>query len=561
LARAWAGAVGKTSYLPMDRGEIERYLADIAERLDSAARTEPFVPAVGHQLGADLAAIGLAAPEALGRTVEILVRACGDDPETLPRLASLLGELTTGFARAQRDRTLAEQEAIRQAAVGAEQRAEQALRISEARFRRLALHDPLTELPNRTQFTHRLAQATTDPVKDRRVGVCFIDLDGFKAVNDRLGHLVGDRLLAAVARRLAPRAIRDGYLLARLGGDEFVALVDDCPDAAAVVGVAEGILAALKQPFEVDGHRLSVSASIGIVERPATGTDPTDLMRAADITLHWAKSDGRGRWKLFDPERGSREMARYALSADLPEAVQQGEFELEYQPLVAFDDGTVRGVEALARWRHPRLGMLQPDEFIGLAEESGVIIQLGGQLLERACREAAGWDGGSYVSVNLAVRQIRQPDLTDRVVAALAASGLPPHRLQLEITESQLMPTDGATRSALNTLAALGVQLVIDDFGTGYANLSYLRDLPVHGLKLDATFVAGLSAEEVDHDDEAILVALLSLAHALRLTVTAEGVEGPLQARRLAELGCDTGQGWYLGRPMSAKAIADLFAA
>jgi diguanylate cyclase (GGDEF)-like protein len=545
----------------MDRVEIERYLADVAERLDTAAHAEPFVPAVGHQLGADLAAIGLAAPEALGRTVEILVRACGDDPEALPQLASLLGELTTGFARAQRDRTLAEQEAIRQAAISAEQRAEQALRISEARFRRLALHDPLTELPNRTQFTHRLAQATTDPAHDRRVGVCFIDLDGFKAINDRLGHLVGDRLLAAVARRLAPQATRGGYLLARLGGDEFVALVDDCPDVAAVVGVAEGILAALIEPFEVDGHRLSVSASIGIVERPATGTDPTDLMRAADITLHWAKSDGKGRWKLFDPERGGREMARYALSADLPEAVQQGEFELEYQPLVALDDGTVRGVEALARWRHPRLGLLQPDEFIGLAEESGVIVQLGGQLLERACREAAGWNSGSYVSVNLAVHQIRQPDLTDRVVAALTASGLPPHRLQLEITESQLMPTDGATRTALNTLAALGVRLVIDDFGTGYANLSYLRDLPVHGLKLDATFVTGLGAEEVDHDDETILVALLSLAHALRLTVTAEGVEGPLQARRLAELGCDTGQGWYLGRPMSAEAIAELFTA
>ncbi|SCL37674.1 diguanylate cyclase/phosphodiesterase [Micromonospora rhizosphaerae] len=566
FARAWAKAVSGTSYLPMTQAQLEALLQRLTERLAVALRAEPFDLRIGQQVGAELVAAHIASAEGLGRTIEViqlrLVRDLGlvaDDVED--RMARLLAAVATGYARALRDRTLDEQEAIRRAAMTARNQAERALRDSEARFRHQATHDPLTDLPNRTLFTERLSAAITEPGRGTdRLGVCMLDLDRFKVVNDSLGHQIGDSLLVCVAQRL--RRAAGEHLVARLGGDEFVILVERTGCTDDVVKVAEAALAAVSEPAVVDGHELSVSASAGIVERQVAGTSPGELMRAADSTLHWAKAAGGARWSLFDADRNRRELARYALSAAIPTALERGEFYLDYQPLASLRDGTLLGVEALVRWRHPEFGVLRPDSFIGLAEETELIVRLGGWVLAEACREAESWSAGHddapFVSVNLAVRQVHRPGLVQEVRDLLRQTGLPPERLQLEITESTLMRTAEEPVRALRVLADLGVRIAIDDFGTGYCNLAYLRDLPVTELKVAGEFVAGLRAPATDsasRTDERILASLVSLAHALDLTVTAEGVETADQAERLRAIGCDAGQGWHFGRPAPADQI------
>lgn len=563
FARAWAKAVSGTSYLPMTQAQLETMLDRLTAQLAGALLTEPFDLRAGYRVGAELVAAHIASAEGLGRTVEViqlrLVRDLGLVAEEVEdRMARLLAAVATGYARALRDRTLDEQESIRRAAMRARTQAERALRASEARFRHQATHDPLTGLPNRTLFTERLTAALNEPGRGaQRVGVCFLDLDRFKVVNDTLGHQVGDRLLVTVAERLC-RAMGE-HLVARLGGDEFVILVQHTGGTDDMVALAESALAAVRTPALVDGHELQISASIGIVERQVAGANPSDLMRAADSTLHWAKSAGGARWALYDAERNQRELARYALSAAIPAALERGEFYLDYQPLTSLRDGSLVGVEALVRWRHPELGVLRPDSFIGLAEETGLIIQLGGWVLAEACREAEAWAGGTvaapFISVNLAVRQVHRPGLVQEVRALLRQTGLPPERLQLEITESTMMSTAEEPVRALRVLADLGVRIAIDDFGTGYSNLAYLRDLPVTELKVAGEFVAGLRSPSVGRTDERILASLVSLAHALDLTVTAEGVETAGQAERLRAIGCDAGQGWHFGRPAPADRI------
>ncbi|RZU77283.1 diguanylate cyclase/phosphodiesterase [Micromonospora kangleipakensis] len=563
FARAWAKAVSGTSYLPMTQAQLESLLQRLTERLAMAIQAEPFDLRIGQQVGAELVSAHIASAEGLGRTIEViqlrLVRDLGlvaDEVED--RMARLLATVATGYARALRDRTLDEQESIRRAAMVARAQAERALRDSEARFRHQATHDPLTDLPNRTLFTERLSAAIGEPGRGAdRVGVCFLDLDRFKVVNDSLGHQVGDSLLVSVAQRLR-RALGE-HLVARLGGDEFVILVERTACTEDAVKVAEAALATVSEPALVDGHELTVSASIGIVERQVAGTSPGELMRAADSTLHWAKAAGGARWALFDADRNRRELARYALSAAIPTALDGGEFFLDYQPLTSLRDGRVLGMEALVRWRHPELGVLRPDSFIGLAEETGLIVRLGGWVLAEACREAERWSAGHddrpFVSVNLAVRQVHRPGLVQEVRGVLRQTGLPPERLQLEITESTMMSTAEEPVRALRVLADLGVRIAIDDFGTGYCNLAYLRDLPVTELKVAGEFVAGLRAPATDpgsRTDERILASLVSLAHALDLTVTAEGVETADQADRLRAIGCDAGQGWHFGRPAPA---------
>ncbi|MDI2131577.1 putative bifunctional diguanylate cyclase/phosphodiesterase [Yinghuangia seranimata] len=433
------------------------------------------------------------------------------------------------------------------------------------RLRHQSQHDPLTGLPNRALFFDRLDAVFAAPGDADRVGLCYLDLDGFKVVNDSLGHDVGDQLLIAVARRLDAYVSRAGHLIARMGGDEFVVLVEHSAGTGQVVALAEGILGALREPFRIRGHDLAVTASIGIVERPVAGTGPADTMRAADITLYWAKSGGRGRWTVFDTERNDREVARYTLSAEMPAALHHGEFDVDYQPLVSLADGAVLGVEALVRWRHPRQGLIGPDRFIGLAEETGLIVPLGMYVLERACREARRWRdlGGPvpFVSVNLAERQCHEPGLVRQVRRVLAETGLEPERLQFELTESQIMATDGGPLERLRELAEMGVRIAIDDFGTGYSNLAYLRRLPVCELKIAGSFVEGLRGSgDADPDpvDARIVASLVDLAHALGLTVTAEGIETAAQAERLRDIGCDAGQGWYFSRPGPADRIATL---
>ncbi|MER5455755.1 bifunctional diguanylate cyclase/phosphodiesterase [Micromonospora sp. NPDC002389] len=546
----------------MPHAQLEMLLQRLTDQLAEALRAEPLDLRVGHRVANALVAAHVASAEALGRTVEViqlrLVRdldLVADDIED--RMARLLAAIATGYARALHDRTLDEQESIRRAALTARVDAERALRASEARFRHQATHDPLTGLPNRTLFAERLVAALDGTGgAGRRVGLCFLDLDRFKRVNDSYGQSIGDRALVAAARRLS-RAV-EPHLVARLGGDAFVVLVERSTGTGDVVAVAEAALAALSEPVVVGGHDVTVTASVGIVERRAADTSPDDLLRAAGSTLHWAKMAGGGGWALYDAERDSREQARQALSAAIPAGLERGEFYLDYQPLTSLHDGSVLGVEALVRWRHPDLGVLRPDSFIGLAEETGLIVPLGAWVLAEACREAVGWTAATgeppYVSVNLAVRQVRRPGLLEEVRALLRRTGLPPHRLQLEITESTMMSSAEEPVRALRALADLGVRIAIDDFGTGYSNLAYLRDLPVTELKVAGEFVRGLRSPD-DRANERILASLVSLAHALDLTVTAEGVETVGQAERLRAIGCDAGQGWHFGRPAPAENI------
>ncbi|MER5982862.1 EAL domain-containing protein [Streptomyces sp. NPDC001787] len=451
----------------------------------------------------------------------------------------------------------------------------------QMRLRHLQMHDPVTRLPNRTLFFERLSTALeTPPYQDDtmvprhgRIGLCYLDLDGFKAVNDTLGHRIGDRLLAAVAGRLTDCAgsgspHRGGsHLVARLGGDEFAILVEDSAGTEQLTELARTLLTAIQRPFDLAGQRLSVSASIGVVERAVAGTSPTGLMQAADTTLYWAKADGKARWTLFDPERNAHRMTRQALASTLRPAVERGEFTLEYQPLVGMTDGVVHGVEALVRWHHPQFGVLAPNRFIAIAEEDGSIVQLGRWVLRTACRQARRWQLDHpdqpplFISVNVAVRQVWDSDLVADVAEILAETGLEPGLLQLELTESAVMGSAGQPLRALQELSDMGVRIAIDDFGTGYSNLAYLSRLPVSVLKLDGSFVRGFRYDDGSHPspaDETIVEAMVQLAHRLGLTVTAECVETAGQAERLRRIGCDTGQGWLYSRAVSPELIAGL---
>ncbi|MGW2110824.1 putative bifunctional diguanylate cyclase/phosphodiesterase [Streptomyces sp. NPDC001948] len=449
----------------------------------------------------------------------------------------------------------------------------------QKRLRHLQMHDPVTRLPNRTLFFERLSAVLETPPYDDgsfdrgRVGLCYLDLDGFKAVNDTMGHRIGDRLLAAVAGRLTDCAAQDGphrdgaHLVARLGGDEFAILVENSAGTQQLTDLARSVLAALQQPFDLAGHRLSVSASIGVVERPVAGTSATGLMQAADTTLYWAKADGKARWTVFDPERNAHRMTRQTLSSTLRPAVERGEFTIEYQPLVGMADGIVRGVEALVRWNHPQFGMLSPNRFVAIAEEDGSIVQLGRWVLQSACRQARRWqlehpaDPPLFISVNVAVRQVWDSDLVTDVAEILAETGLDPSLLQLELTESAVMGSAGQPIQALQSLSEMGVRIAIDDFGTGYSNLAYLSRLPVSVLKLDGSFVRGFRYDDGAHPspaDETIVEAMVQLAHRLGLTVTAECVETAGQAERLRRIGCDTGQGWLYSRAVAPERIGEL---
>ncbi|MGX1543881.1 putative bifunctional diguanylate cyclase/phosphodiesterase [Streptomyces adustus] len=448
----------------------------------------------------------------------------------------------------------------------------------QSRLRHLQMHDPVTRLPNRTLFFERLTAALEAESYERsgtgRIGLCYLDVDGFKAVNDTLGHRVGDRLLAAVAERLTRVAEQAGLaragtpLVARLGGDEFALLVEDSTGTDQLAELAESVLTALKAPFELAGRRLSLSASIGVVERHAAGTTATGLMQAADTTLYWAKADGKSRWTLFDPERNAHRMTRQALASALRPAIERGEFVMEYQPLVGMEDGRLHGVEALARWNHPQFGLLTPNRFIALAEEDGSIVQLGRWALATSCRQARRWqldhpdEPPIFVSVNVAVRQVWDSDLVADVASVLAEAELAPSLLQLELTESAVMGSAGRPLQALQALSDMGVRIAIDDFGTGYSNLAYLSRLPVSVLKLDGSFVRGFQYDETGERpnpaDEVVVEAMIQLAHRLGLTVTAECVETLTQAARLRHIGCDTGQGWLYSRPVPPDRISEL---
>jgi diguanylate cyclase (GGDEF)-like protein/PAS domain S-box-containing protein len=423
----------------------------------------------------------------------------------------------------------------------------------QEQLRYQANHDPLTGLGNRSLFTDRLHAAFSAKGGTGRIGLCYLDLDGFKAINDSLGHVVGDQLLVAVASRLDGLVSANGRLVARMGGDEFVVLVEDSSEDEVII-LAEDILRCMTEPVRIGGHRLAVSTSIGIVERAVVDSTPAEAMRDADITLHWAKLDGKNRWACYDRERNAKEIARFTLSATMPTALARNEFYVDYQPLLSLADGKLYGVEALVRWAHPEFGRLAPDRFIGLAEETGLIVPLGRWVLSDACEQAREWldhygDRAPLVSVNLAARQVHEPHLVADVQAILDSTGVPPTSLQLELTESAIMGTTDEPLAALRELADLGVRIAIDDFGTGYSNLAYLRHLPVHALKIAGSFVEGLRSGESSSVDTRIVTALVSLAHTLELEVIAEGVETQAQVELLREIGCDSAQGWLYAKP------------
>ncbi|MBL1096616.1 putative bifunctional diguanylate cyclase/phosphodiesterase [Streptomyces coffeae] len=426
----------------------------------------------------------------------------------------------------------------------------------QERLRYEATHDELTGLPNRAQFLERLDQVLAAGADAERFGVCYLDLDGFKAVNDSLGHSAGDRMLMAVAERLHACLASPDELIARVGGDEFMALVTGPSAQTDGTELARRMLAALAEPVRVEGRELQVRVSIGVVDGRAGEIGRAEVLRSADITMYRAKAAGGNRYELADADSNARVIARHSLTNGLPAALEKGEFFIEYQPLVRLADGTVRGAEALVRWLHPVHGVLGPDQFIPLAEDTGLIVPLGRWVLEQAARQARKWRDGAEdnseplrVNVNLSPCQLSHATLVSDTVAVLENAGLCPSTLCLEVTENDLIGADEDALRPLRQLADLGVDIALDDFGTGYSNLSYLRRLPVSQLKLDRSFTRGMQRAPADPVDVKIVEGIVSLAHTLDLAVTVEGVETAVQADHLRMLGCDTAQGWYYARP------------
>ncbi|KMS77571.1 diguanylate phosphodiesterase [Streptomyces leeuwenhoekii] len=693
FATIWSRAVFPVTTTSSTRPEFEEQLLPLARRLSEALRARSFDADQGRAVGAALVDAHCTDPEALSRTLDCvdayLVLYCGgngDQEDLRARSARLQHAMAAGYAQALRERTLAEQEAIAQAALRAQGVVAQALHASEARFRAVfegaaigigiadldgnvlqvnraltrmfgvseqtlrgrnvtqwthaedapqlwrlyqelirgdrehyhvekafhrpdgtvlwtnltvsllrdadgnpqyqlalmedtterrllnlrlryeATHDALTGLPNRSFFFERLDKAV-NAGPGQRFGLCYLDLDGFKAVNDSLGHAAGDRLLVEVADRLQACATAPGEMVARLGGDEFVALTTGPDTRQAVDELATRIMNALLAPVSIDGRELTVRGSIGVVEGPAGERSPAEVLRSADITMYRAKSAGGNRFELADPEADARTITRHGLTTALPTALDRGEFFIEYQPLVHLGDGSVRGAEALVRWLHPQHGVLGPDRFIPLAEHTGLIVPLGRWVLEQSVRQAREWreicgaDRGSAplrINVNLSPCQLTDPGLVRDTVDILERAGVEPDALCLEVTESALIGADDDLLKPLRRLADMGVDIALDDFGTGYSNLANLRRLPVSILKLDRSFTRGMQQFPADPVDLKIVEGIVSLAHSLDLAVTVEGVETGAQAEQLKVLGCDTAQGWYYARPGPPERLHEL---
>ncbi|MFY4717365.1 putative bifunctional diguanylate cyclase/phosphodiesterase [Streptomyces sp. LaBMicrA B280] len=692
LTTIWSRALYPVTSTSLTRAEFEAQLLPLVRRLSELLRARSFDADAAKTVGAALVEAHCTDPEALSRTLDCvdayLVLYCGGDgpqDELRMRSSRLQHAMAAGYAHALRRRTLAEQEAIAQAALRAQGVVAQALHASEARFRAVfegaaigigiadldghilqvneallrmfgltqqslrgrrvqdwthpddapqtwrlydelvrgdrehyhlekafnrpdgtvlwtnltvsllrdadggpqyqlalmedtterrllnlrlryeATHDALTGLPNRTLFFERLEKVLAAG-DGQRFGLCYLDLDGFKTINDSLGHAAGDRLLVEVADRLQSCATAPGEMVARLGGDEFVALTTGPGTDRTVDELAERIMNALVTPVSIDGRDLLVRGSLGIVEGPAGERTAAEVLRSADITMYRAKSAGGNRCELADPEADARAITRHGLTTALPTALERGEFFIEYQPLVHLGDGSVRGAEALVRWLHPQHGVLGPDRFIPLAEHTGLIVPLGRWVLEESIRQARAWrerHGGRHagplrINVNLSPCQLSHPGLVQDTVDILERAGVTPDALCLEVTESALIGADDDLLKPLRRLAEMGVDIALDDFGTGYSNLANLRRLPVSVLKLDRSFTQGMQQFPADPVDLKIVEGIVTLAHSLDLAVTVEGVETGAQAEQLRVLGCDTAQGWYYARPGPPERLHEL---
>ena len=428
---------------------------------------------------------------------------------------------------------------------------------SQANFDHLTQHDALTNLPNRLLLRDRMEQAMERARRyGTQVALLFLDLDNFKTVNDSLGHAAGDELLQELARRLA-ETVNARDTVSRQGGDEFLVAVTDVESVAAISELATQIQARLAQPFLLKGMRVVTSFSMGVSLFPADGNDFDTLLKHADMAMYQAKSAGRNLCCFFDERVNTDTRERLGLELDLRQALERGEFVLYYQPIVDLRGGRLLAVEALLRWQHPQHGMLGPDRFIAVAEQCGLIVEIGQWVLDEACRQAMLWQLAGLprfvVSVNLSAVQFRRGSLEVMVREALERYGLSPGCLELELTESILLSDSEALGAVLARLKALGVRLSIDDFGTGYSNLAYLQRFCVDKLKIDQSFVRDLPKSP---QDRAIVAAIVQMAHSLGLQTTAEGIEDEGSRRLLAELGCDQGQGYLFAQPMPATELA-----
>ena len=429
---------------------------------------------------------------------------------------------------------------------------------AEQRIHHLAHHDPLTGLANRMALEMKLDQSIADATRyDRKVAVLFIDLDRFKMVNDTLGHAVGDLMLMEIAGRLTER-LRGSDIVARLGGDEFVVVLPELPDAQNAALVAQALLEDLAQPIKAPTTELHTSGSIGIAIFPDDGNSVESLMRCADTAMYEAKSSGRNAFRFFTREMTDSANHRMQLETDLRSALIKEQFELHYQPQVTPADGRIVGVEALLRWRHPTSGMVGPDRFVPVAEETGMIVEIGAWVLQEGCRQARAWiDAGFTIrmSINLSARQLRSDNLLPLIRDTLAEFRLPAGALELEITESALMERPEQAVDILRAISEMGVELALDDFGTGYSSLAYLKRFPIDRLKIDRSFVRDI---ETDPNDRAIALSTIALAHSLGLAVTAEGVEEAAQRDFLREHGCNDAQGWFYSKAVPAAAAEQL---
>jgi diguanylate cyclase (GGDEF)-like protein len=425
-------------------------------------------------------------------------------------------------------------------------------------LRHQAYHDPLTGLANRSLFTDQVNARILTPGPGLLPVVLFIDLDDFKVVNDSLGHVAGDRLLVAVADRVR-NCVRSGDVAARLGGDEFAILLDDVADLNRALSVSKRLLEALKVPVQIEGQELSISASIGIAAGRDEQDRADDLLRNADVAMYTAKAQGKSQYAVFEPTLHAAIIERHALSSELSRGVGRGELLVYYQPIVTLDTGRIHGVEALVRWRHPTRGIVGPDEFIPLAEETGTILALGRWVLTEACREVASWrdlwpEAESLVlTINLSAAQLQQPDFVDELRGILAETGFPAGNLVLELTETAMFHDTHTTIARLQALRQLGIRIAIDDFGTGYSSLGYLRRFQVDILKIARDFIGSADGGSADW---AFAHAIVALGRTLDLRIVAEGIEQAGQLQRLQDLGCEFGQGFLFARPTDGATFA-----
>ncbi|MCF8475523.1 MAG: EAL domain-containing protein [Pseudolabrys sp.] len=428
--------------------------------------------------------------------------------------------------------------------------------VAEAKIKHLAHHDGLTNLPNRVAFYERMDEVLAKLRRTESVAVLSLDLDHFKSVNDTLGHPIGDRLLQGVAERIRS-CIRDADVVARLGGDEFAVVQVPTDNPSDITALAVRLIEIVGAPYDIDGHQVVVGTSIGIAIAPSDSKVPDVLMKNADLALYRAKADGGGVYRFFEIEMDTRMQARRVLELDLRKAIVNSEFELYYQPITNVKSGQINSFEALVRWHHPERGIVAPLEFIPIAEETGLIVPLGEWILRQACNEAARWPEHVTVAVNLSPAQFKSKNLVPMVINALAASGLPATRLELEITEMVLVQESDGAFDILHQLRNLGIRIAMDDFGTGYSSLGYLRSFPFDKIKIDQSFIRDLSTKK---DSMAIVRAVVGLSSSLGITTTAEGVETQEEFDSVAAEGCNEVQGYLFSWPKPAADVARILA-